>query len=273
MIDALKYKGNPALALLRGCSLTEYAMLRKMAGGGVPVLCKIDMANGPVDITATGYTQGGVTTDYAGSYEIMQSTPAQVADVYITVTDAVGTITLNGLNIKNPTVADGYPPGCVDVTGDATIILLGNNILQGGDDRAGTVTVHSGKTIIKGTGKLEANATTGRAAGIHVTKGSTLQIDGGTIEAKGRYSGAGIGVSGYGHAGTIIINGGTVSATGSSVNGYYHSAGIGGSKRENGNTYYDCQKVEINGGTVNAVSGNATYVDDIFAETVVDNRA
>ena len=75
--------------------------------------------------------------------------------------------------------------------------------------------------------------------------GGTIIISGGTVTATGGVRGAGIGGGNNGEGGTIIISGGTVTATGGS-----NGAGIGGSQRGSGGT------ITISGGTVTA-TGNS----------------
>ena len=95
-----------------------------------------------------------------------------------------------------------------------------------------------------GTGKLEATGTLGSAAigGYLDCNSGTIIINGGTVTASiSGSSGAGIGGGHNGNGGTIIINGGMVNATGDCG-----GAGIGGGFNGNGGT------ITINGGTVNA---------------------
>ncbi len=103
----------------------------------------------------------------------------------------------------------------------------------------------------KGTGKLIANGGSYRA-GLEVTKGNGLVINGGTIQAKGRresdgyneHGGAGIGGGDGQAAGLIIINAGKVDAKGDGG-----GAGIGNGFGATGG------EVTINGGNVKAAGG------------------
>ncbi|MBQ3665500.1 MAG: fibronectin type III domain-containing protein [Lachnospiraceae bacterium] len=80
--------------------------------------------------------------------------------------------------------------------------------------------------------------------GIEVSKGNTLTIEGaGTLTTTGSSNHAGIGAD---HVGTIIINGGTINATGGA-----RASGIGGSIHN-----VDGGTIMINGGIVNALGGS-----------------
>ena len=80
--------------------------------------------------------------------------------------------------------------------------------------------------------------------GINVIRNSTLTIvgDNGTLTVKGLGNGAGIGNTGSGSCGNIVINGGVISASG--------KVGIGGSS---------CGNITINGGKITA-SGSQTGI-------------
>ncbi len=145
---------------------------------------------------------------------------------------------------------------CLTVEGDVRLILEDGvtlNAYQGI-----RVTGNNNLTIYgqtEGTGTLVAKGGT-NAAGIGGKggeSGGTITINGGTVTATGskgsgiyQYSagGAGIGGGNSGSGGTITINGGTVTATGDAC-----SAGIGGGSYGEGGT------ITINGGSVNATGG------------------
>ena len=103
-----------------------------------------------------------------------------------------------------------------------------------------------------GTGQLTAKGQWG-GSGIGANNGGdpsgsgTVIINGGTVKATGDMSGAGIGGGDGNSNGTVIINGGTVTAIG----GKNGAAGIGG-----GQYYGSGGIVTINGGTVTATGGN-----------------
>ncbi len=98
------------------------------------------------------------------------------------------------------------------------------------------------------SGVLTALCSAGGYAGIGGSKGGncgTIIINGGRITARGGPSGAGIGGGMDGNGGTITINGGTVT-----VNDGTYGAGIGGGNGGSGGI------ITINGGTVTAKSSN-----------------
>ena len=169
------------------------------------------------------------------------------------------------------TVADGATVTLIDVTitnfgkdcdwagincpGDAKLILKGTNTISAGRDSEDYnnypgIWIASGKTLtIDGDGSLTAysNATDAYGAGIgggYQVDCGNIVINGGTITATGGEFAAGIG-SGYEcSGGNITINGGTVTATGGEM-----AAGIGGGYKCSGGN------ITINGGTVTATGG------------------
>ncbi|MEA4934702.1 MAG: S-layer homology domain-containing protein [Lawsonibacter sp.] len=146
--------------------------------------------------------------------------------------------------------------GPFTVTGDVKLILAdgGSLTVAGGTVYAG-VTVNSGNSLtiygqIAGTGTLTASGDhNGYSAGIggdRYNNSGAIVINGGTVKATGSLcGGAGIGGSSNHIGGTVTINGGTVTATG----GFYGGAGIG----SGGCAYKSTGDVTINGGTVTAI--------------------
>ncbi len=127
------------------------------------------------------------------------------------------TVVLSGVTISN---------GQIACSGDATIILMGDN----------TVSAAVNTAAIK-IGDL----------------GTTLTITGsGSLTATGGNSGAGIGTDGVNSGtlsgGNIVINGGTINATGGK-----YGAGIGTGRADQATN--TCGDITINGGTVNAQGG------------------
>ena len=104
--------------------------------------------------------------------------------------------------------------------GDATIILAGDNTVKGFDYGYPGIYVPAGKTLtIKGTGSLAASsndAAAGIGGGIDAC--GNIVIEGGSIEATGSVA---PGIGGRNSCGDITILGGIVKAKGS------HAAGIG----------------------------------------------
>ena len=131
---------------------------------------------------------------------------------------------LNNVTINVPN-DDGHRYSALACEGNATIILYGNNNLWGGAYASG----------------LQAGS-----------PGTTLTIKGsGTLTARGRDHGAGIGsvntaISGYvKDCGNIVIESGTIIAYGGS-----YAAAIGGAETK------DCGDITITGGNVKAYGGN-----------------
>lgn len=149
-----------------------------------------------------------------GNYEAQDGdwfTNTLSADKVLTVAENA-TITLIDSDITSQSA--GITP-----LGDATIIIKGENVVRGGT----------------------------YSPGIIAAAGHTITIDGtGSLETYGGYLGAGIGISQGESGGEIVINGGTVKATGSG-----NAAGIGGGQRGSGG------EITINGGTITAIGGSA----------------
>jgi len=156
-----------------------------------------------------------------------RSIPIALTDIILsTVVISDGeTYTLDGATIN---VSSGPAIRC---EGDATIILNGTNTVTASAEGQPAIFIPEGKTLtIQGTGSLTANATGTGSAGIGggyqggysyagINCGNII-IESGTITATG--NAAGIGGGAYGTCGTITINGGTVTATGGD-----YAAGIG----------------------------------------------
>ena len=156
------------------------------------------------------------------------------------------TVTLNSATITGGIVCNG----------SATIILAGENNVnasQADDDSAAGIRIGGENTtlIIKGEGSLTVEGKY-EDAGIgakYCTSGGSIEIQSGTINAKG---GAGIGAAGIGGGGSssiqsIIISGGTITATGGN-----DAAGIGSGY---GFTTSTCGDITISGATIVATGG------------------
>lgn len=156
---------------------------------------------------------------------------------------AGGTLTLDNVLIE---VSNGP---AIECEGDATIILSGANRVTSSAEGKAAIFIPEGKTLtIQGTGSLTAESTREGGAGIGggyqggysyagINCGNIV-IESGTVTATGED--AGIGSGAHGNCGTITINGGTVTATGKCA------AGIGSGF--NGT----CGAITINGGTITA---------------------
>ena len=137
----------------------------------------------------------------------------------------------------------------ITVTGNVTLILTDGCMLNAKKGisvgEGGQLTINGGA---EGTGTLIATGSDGEA-GIGGDDGNagTIVIDGGKVNATGGTFAAGIGGAYYGFGGTVIINDGDVSATGGKF-----SAGIGGGYYGTGADVY------ITGGKVYAEADSAT---------------
>ena len=126
----------------------------------------------------------------------------------ITLRDA----TINGINWAI------CPWAGLTCVGDAALILEGTNSVKGFHHHYPGIHIPEGKTLtIKGSGSLSASSH-GYAAGIGSGRadksGGNIVIEGGTITATGGQRAAGIGSSLGGSCGNITITGGIVSAAG-----------------------------------------------------------
>ncbi len=177
---------------------------------------------------ADGYTITGIL---AGNYMISIDTDA--------------TVTLKNINMEI-----GARIVC---EGNATITLAADstNVVKGLYDRAGIYVPENSTLIINGTGVLDVTAGTD-GAGIGGGWGQTvgnIEIQSGTVIARGGEKGAGIGGGEKGICGNITISGGNVTAIGGEC-----GAGIGGGKFTS-NGPGSCGDIVISGGTVIATGG------------------
>ena len=215
-------------------------------GGGEPP------APGPTEKVVDLSTVTADTT-VADGYTI---TGTLANNVKISIADGA-TVTLKDVTI-NGTDGDSYKWAGLTCAGGATITLEGTNTVKGFWKYYPGLFVPKGKTLtIKGSGSLAADSN-GSGAGIggcyavdsssHISKeeGScgTIVIEGGTITATGGMS-AGIGCSYGSDCDGVTIKGGTVTATGGTM-----AAGIG-----SGDSNSVCGPISISGGTVTAKGG------------------
>ena len=165
-------------------------------------------------------------------------------NVKISVADGA-TITFNGVTIKFPNTHTRTWAG-ITCSGDATIVLSGENTVKGMNENYPGIYIAKGKTLtIKGDGSLTVSGS-GGGAGIGCCKKldcGNIVIEAGTINAMG-YHGAGIGGGEYGSCGDITITGGIINATNT-----MWSAGIGSGYSAS------CGNISITGGIINATGG------------------
>ncbi|GAB6395037.1 MAG: hypothetical protein MdMp024_1349 [Bacteroidales bacterium] len=220
---------------------------------GVPAFADgtINMAN---PSAGTGWTFAGnvVTITANGNYTV---TGTSTTNRIVIDKNVTATITLNNANIHSA-VASPFALSSDTVAGgngsQVTLILSGSNELVSTHvDSPGLQVEDNARLIIEGSGSLTAQGgdlppNTGGGAGIgsgdHQRAGIII-INSGTVTATGGLLAAGIGGGGTGDGGNVTITGGTVTATGGK-----ESAGIGGG------THGDGGNITINGGVVVAIS-------------------
>ncbi|MBO5559286.1 hypothetical protein [Ruminococcus sp.] len=186
-----------------------------------------------------------LTADYeAQNGDILTGTLK--AGVKISIADGA-TVTLKDANITN--LGNGCDWAGINCPNDATIILKGTNTICAGRDGDGYnnypgIWIASGKTLtIDGDGSLTASSNDTNPSGAGIGGGykvncGNIVINGGTITATGGDSAAGIGGGADSSCGNITINGGTITATGGN-----YAAGIGSGNRVSSNT--SCGNITI----------------------------
>ncbi|MBQ4198506.1 MAG: leucine-rich repeat protein [Kiritimatiellae bacterium] len=136
------------------------------------------------------------------------------ANVKISIADGA-TVTLDGVAINGANDED-YSWAGITCEGGGTIILKGANTVKGFYENYPGIYVPEGKTLtIKGDGSLDASSNgygAGIGGGYNISCGNIV-IEGGTIVATGGYLATGIGSGAGGSCGTVTI-GGTVYADG-----------------------------------------------------------
>ena len=124
----------------------------------------------------------------------------------------------------------------------------------------GNITINGGIITANGAGNSAGigssdNPKNGTSHGSykHTSEGwGTITINGGSITAKGNKNGAGIGGGNHTDSGEIIINNGTINASGESGIG----SGLGSSKGADKGPGYYCAYITINGGDITAYATN-----------------
>lgn len=212
----------------------------------------LDISDGSILITDTGYAQGihkhsnakgyyivdsenaDVTeTPYTGEITITNSNTATSADNgYVIIVEGNGqTITLNGVTIDNTSAASNLP-AFVLLSGNATLNLEGTNILKGANcapavqiNKAATLTIN-GDGILDAVGNNQTPAIGAARSGDFAINpdtnkkdndyrsGGNLIIESGIINVTGTAYVPAIGGSNAALFGDITINGGSVTASG-----------------------------------------------------------
>ncbi|MDD6276025.1 MAG: dockerin type I repeat-containing protein [Clostridia bacterium] len=199
--------------------------------------------------SVSGYDASGnaVTKPNANGYTVTQKNAENALARSIVVSSGSHKIELKNINIAQTGNYD-YAVR-VDSGASAEFILTGVNTVKPGPYRAGIDISSQGSAVISGDGTLYA--TSQFQAGIgggNAKSNGTLIINSGTIYATGGVMGysAGIGGGSSGSGGNITINGGYIVAVGGD-----RAAGIGGGNSGSGGN------ITINGGTVTASGGYA----------------
>ncbi len=162
------------------------------------------------------------------------------------------TITLSDATINGDEVnSSSYKWAGLTCDGNATVILVGENFVNSFYDGYPGIYVPELRTLtIQGSGSLNAIGCT-KAAGIggglgqslnYLGNCGTIVINGGEITAEGGYGGAGIGGGQSSICTSIVINGGKISVS-SGIGGAGIGSGYGGS----------CGSIAIKGGRIEAL--------------------
>ena len=194
------------------------------------------------DITVNG----GQITAGAGLYSAAIGGAADGYGGNVTING--GTVTATGND--SPAIGGGYNGDCGDITiNGGTISATGGRRgagIGGGNNKAGgTITINGGE--IEATGGYDAAGIGGGRLG----SGGTIKINGGSVTAKSGGWGAGIGGGYGGSAGYIVINDGTVNASCTGTYGY--GAGIGSGGYNEGSKTND-GTIIVNGGHITATN-------------------
>lgn len=214
----------------------------------------LDVSKGLIEITATGYKAAGAASEtaYTGDYVITGTSTGAVK--YVTVSGGTHTITLRDVNIdfsNGPLPGDASYRNAFSIESGAAVNLVlsgDSNTLKSSFYGAALRVPEGASLTVSGDGTLN---TYGRNYGAAIGGGSsgaagTIRIEGGTVTADNHGSGAAIGSSSDGgKTGSVTITGGIVKATGTD------GAGIGGYS-----TFYSGGSLTVTGGYVKATSTN-----------------
>ena len=200
----------------------------------------LDLGDGSIVITETGYTQGTAAeeTAHTGAY-IIQKEYVEVTTNTVTVKSGTVDITLaDDLNI-DVSATSGACAFAVEPGANVTLTLTAAAVFKSGERCAGLQVPTGASITIRAANRFASLETTGGedSAGIggyySKSAGGNITIESGRITAKGGERASGIDGGSHG-AGTgsdeiIRISGGTVKATGGNdEDGFYGGAGIGG---------------------------------------------
>ncbi len=209
--------------------------------GGNAIYMHFTTARGPVFLQS-------VTSDFTAiNGDILTGTlDTENHPVKVSIADGA-TVTLRNATI-NGVNNSSYDWAGITCEGNATIVLASGttNIVKGFYYSPGIYIPQDKTLTIKGSGTLNVSSKNVGIGSNSPNNGGNIVIQGGTINATGGSYAPGIGVSGLNQTcGNITISGGTVNATGGS-----NAPGIGSCDRST------CGNITISGGTVNATGGS-----------------
>lgn len=189
--------------------------------------------------------------------------------------DGAVTVTLKDVSVLHETVDEiKYAPAIsIQAESDVTLVLSGDNHVQGSAGYAGIFVADGAELTITGDGSLDAHG--GDGSGLIRNVGTTVDFGFGS-DVKSLYFGAGAGIGGNGiwmtgsdniigdstaDFGSIMIESGTISVFGgkANINNAGGGAGIGGggntTKAEEGELPANGQ-IDISGGMISATGGD-----------------
>ena len=218
----------------------------------------LDLSQGSITISATGYTQGGGDeTPFTGAYTIEQSDKSNLTNT-ISVENGTHQITMNNVDIDVSSVSGASAFSIASGRWDASVDLklAGQVRLKSGENAAGLSLYENRATVIisalspSGTLTAEGGKNGAGIGGGRAVSGGNITILSGTVNARGGENAAGIGGgydgNGTGMGGKITLDG-TANVTANATSG----AGIG-SGSTNRRIYGTDQSGEV------LITGNVT---------------
>ena len=258
----MKIAKKAAVVFCAGLLLISPGVVFQQAYEGFPATLTVNAAATEHDIS-----QGNVTITDSGEYIITGTTTKNT----ITIEGGNPTVTVKDVSIDLSGSNVSGSPLTVNST-DFTLIIEGENTFKSGSKGAGIGVAGGNKITIK---ENEGVAGTLNATGANQYSGigggggtggdgGTIIIESGTVTATGGEYGAGIGGGWYSGGGEVIVKGGTVTATGGE-----YGAGIGGGHSGGGGTFtiYD-GTVTATGGYNGAGIGSGYYSEGVGTFTI-----
>ncbi len=203
--------------------------------------------DGPISITASGFTQGTLTRQALGKFSISQRDPSVATGNSISVTGGAADILVNSLNIASGTAFSISSGGSVNLT------LVDSNQLKSSSNAGIAMASNCSLSIFEqGTGSLAVQGASGSRPGIGV--GGTVSVYSGTVSVtagNGNYNSEWLGTGGAGGAGingTLRVFGGSITVKGGNGGGE-DSYGTGG------NGGVGASELYISGGIVSITGG------------------